>query len=122
MPCPLCKAFDHDELAGKPYRPPEPKACWQYANDPEFKALVNSLPPAPVQEAVQAVGGVPLLGDTIHAALVTIGITPGRVERWVGNCGCEERKKKLNSLDRWARRVMSGKVSQAKEYLERLMS
>lgn len=50
------------------------------------------------------------LGDLIHAGLSRLGLTPQRVSGWLGEeCQCKERQKKLNALDRWARRVLSGK-------------
>ena len=59
------------------------------------------------------------LGDVVRDALSSVGISIEIVERWVGRpCGCEERKEKLNQLGWWARRVLSGKISQAKEFLE----
>ncbi len=59
------------------------------------------------------------LGDVIHSALSQLGITGDRVTRWVGKpCGCEERREKLNSLSRWAKRVVAGKVGHAVAYLE----
>lgn len=62
------------------------------------------------------------LGDTIHEALSSVGITPERVERWVGpNCGCSDRQERLNQLGRWASRVVRGKVAKAKEYLEEIL-
>jgi hypothetical protein len=62
------------------------------------------------------------LGDRVESVLSAVGITRDRVERWVGpECGCEERKEKLNTLDQYARRYLSGKIHQAKHYLERLV-
>jgi hypothetical protein len=62
------------------------------------------------------------LGDAVHAALSSVGVTPDRVERWVGApCGCAERQDKLNQLGWWAARVVGGKVTKAKEYLEELL-
>lgn len=63
-----------------------------------------------------------MLGDRIEVALKTIGITKEKVTDWLGfNCRCEENREKLNQLDRWARRVVGGKIEKAKEYLEKLM-
>jgi len=58
------------------------------------------------------------LGDLIESALSSVGITSGRIERWLaGPCGCEERKRKLNAVSAWARRVLSGKKEKAREHL-----
>lgn len=62
------------------------------------------------------------LGDRVATALLSIGITPDRVSQWVGRpCGCDERKQKLNALDKWARRVLSGQLNKAEQYLNRIM-
>lgn len=62
-------------------------------------------------------------GDAIATALSVVGITDDRIERWLGQpCKCPERREKLNSVDAWARRVVSGKVERAIEYLDRIMS
>lgn len=64
-----------------------------------------------------------LLGDVVETALMSIGITKERVTSWLGvECNCEERKTKLNALHSWARRVISGKVEKAKEYLEEMLA
>ena len=63
------------------------------------------------------------LGDVIHNALAILGITTERVEQWVGKpCGCIERISKLNSLGRWAVRVIAGKTERAEEFLERIIN
>lgn len=63
------------------------------------------------------------LGDKIHNALRAVGITPERVEQWVGGpCGCQERQEKLNQLGRWAARILRGSTDRAKEYLDAMMS
>jgi hypothetical protein len=62
------------------------------------------------------------LGDLIHEALSLAGVTPERVSRWLGReCACRERRERLNALSSWARRVMSGKVEKAGEYLSQLL-
>lgn len=64
-----------------------------------------------------------MLGDRIQQALSLLSITGDRVEAWLGRpCHCEERREKLNQLDLWARRVVSGKLSQAKEFFEKIVS
>jgi hypothetical protein len=50
------------------------------------------------------------LGDAVEAALSAAGITQDRVRRWLGDCGCEDRKRRLNSLGRWAAGVLAGRV------------
>lgn len=60
-----------------------------------------------------------LLGDLVKSALETVGITEDRVQSFLGKpCSCKKRRDKLNQLDSWARRVVSGKVEDAKRYLE----
>lgn len=49
------------------------------------------------------------LGDLLERALSSIGVTPERVERWLGDCGCRARKRKLNRLSDWAWRKLSGR-------------
>jgi hypothetical protein len=62
------------------------------------------------------------LGDIISEALSTVGITPERVEDWLGApCGCEERRQKLNALGFWATRVLKGKAQGARAYLEEIL-
>lgn len=61
------------------------------------------------------------LGDRVARALEAVGVTKDRVSAWLGDCCCEERRQKLNQLDLWARRVISGKIGRAREYLERII-
>lgn len=62
------------------------------------------------------------LGDAIHTAFSSVGITSERVERWLGRpCNCEERRRKLNQLGAWAKRILAGKTSEAKEHLDAMM-
>jgi len=62
------------------------------------------------------------LGDKLQTALKLVGVTEERVEKFVGKpCGCKERILKLNQLDAWARRVVSGKVERAKHYFEQIV-
>lgn len=64
-----------------------------------------------------------MLGDLIESALSRIGITQDRVMSWLGrDCGCQRRKEKLNSLTNLARRVVSGRIDKAREYLEEILS
>ena len=61
------------------------------------------------------------LGDLVESALTNVGITSEKVESWLGRpCGCSERKKKLNALGEWAKRIALGKIENAKEHLEEL--
>ena len=63
-----------------------------------------------------------VLGDSVEQALATVGISQEKVERLLGRpCHCEEHRDMLNSLDVWARRVISGKLDMAREYLERIL-
>lgn len=62
------------------------------------------------------------LGDRIESALAAVGVTQDRVKTWLGpECGCEERKAKLNAIDAWARRVLRGRVESAVEFLNRIL-
>lgn len=62
------------------------------------------------------------LGDAAAAALFFAGITPSRVEFWIGKpCGCEERQRKLNVLGWWTKRLLAGKTEGMREHLERMM-
>lgn len=62
------------------------------------------------------------LGDRVETALSAVGITPEKVEKWVGvPCGCSERKQRLNALGAWARQVMSKGLANAKDHLETLI-
>lgn len=55
------------------------------------------------------------LGDAIAEALKIVGITPERVEAWLGRpCGCLRRQRKLNRLGRWARQTLAGEFSNPK--------
>lgn len=64
-----------------------------------------------------------MLGDAVETALGLVGITSERVERWLGRpCNCRNRKEKLNQLDAWARRVISGKTLKAEKYLEEVIA
>jgi hypothetical protein len=63
-----------------------------------------------------------LLGDLLESALGTIGVTSARVEAWLGRpCGCDERRERLNALDRWARRFWAGHTENARSYLEQIL-
>ena len=63
------------------------------------------------------------LGDIIESALSTVGLSPQKVEQWIGQpCGCEERKQKLNALGYWANRILKGKIDKAKQYLEEIIN
>jgi len=53
------------------------------------------------------------LGDAVERALTAVGITSERVTKFLGQeCGCAERKKKLNDLGAWAARVLLGERSE----------
>lgn len=63
-----------------------------------------------------------MLGTIIHRALSIAGVTPERVEEWVGApCGCRDRSQKLDQLTYWALMVARGRLDQARKYLERIM-
>lgn len=61
-------------------------------------------------------------GDVVSKALSTIGVTPERVSEWIGaDCGCKERRQRLNELGDWSGKVINGAISNAKERLEGLV-
>lgn len=62
-----------------------------------------------------------MLGDVIQRALETVGITQQRVERWLGNCCCQERKEKLNQLDLACRRILKGKIEGSRKFLDQIL-
>lgn len=67
--------------------------------------------------------GDKLAGDRVRDALKAIGVDEAEISAFLGvPCGCEERRQRLNSLDLWARRVLSGKLSSAKQFLYTLLS
>lgn len=64
-----------------------------------------------------------MIGDAIHRALSAVGVTPERVERWLGRpCGCAERQARLNQLGWWAIRVLTGTAAQASKHLDEMLS
>jgi hypothetical protein len=55
------------------------------------------------------------LGDKVESALNMLGIDKELAERWLGpECGCEERKIKLNLIGQWASRTLAGTLKDAK--------
>jgi len=63
-----------------------------------------------------------MLGNQIEKALSLTGVTPERVSRWLGvPCHCKERQEKLNALDTWVRRVLSGRIEQSKVWLNKII-
>ncbi len=55
-------------------------------------------------------------GDHIEKALNLVGITPEKVETYIGSpCRCRERKRKLNQVGEWAYRVLTGDTSPSDE-------
>ena len=62
------------------------------------------------------------LGTTIETALSKVGIDHDKVNRWLGReCGCRERRDKLDSLGHWAERVVRGRVAGMKQFLQQIM-
>jgi hypothetical protein len=63
-----------------------------------------------------------MLGTLIHDALAIVGVTPEWVETKIGvKCRCKERQEKLDALTAWARMVLGGKLSDAKNYLSKIL-
>lgn len=64
-----------------------------------------------------------MLGNLIESSLKQLGITSERVEAWTGRpCNCKERREKINQLEAWARRVARGKIDQARNQLDQILS
>lgn len=61
------------------------------------------------------------LGTAVHQALSAVGVTPQLVERWLGKCCCEERRRKLDQVSLWSTRVAKGGLDRAREYLGDIM-
>lgn len=79
--------------------------CWQHVNDARYKVIwgpVESDPNAVVINPVKPL----MLGDEVERALSVVGVTQERVRAWLGDCNCEERKKRLNELGTWATRAI----------------
>lgn len=63
------------------------------------------------------------LGDKVEQALSAVGVTQERVTKFLGHeCGCGERKEKLNQLGAWASRVLRGKTEDANGHLDDILS
>ena len=63
-----------------------------------------------------------MLGDLIESALKCVGITQEVAEKWLGpECGCQERKEKLNSLTQWSIQTLNKRLKQPLEILGKLM-
>jgi len=63
-----------------------------------------------------------LLGDRVRDALELAGIDEPMVSRIMGeDCCCEERRRKLNVLGRWAERIIRGNLHRAEEYLRKIL-
>lgn len=61
------------------------------------------------------------LGDVVSKALALVGVTEERVVQWIGDCKCKERRAKLNQLGNWAARVVTGRISNAREYINAIL-
>lgn len=62
------------------------------------------------------------IGDAVEKALSAVGITPEKVEAYLGKpCRCRERKEKLNQIGNWAYRILSGETTNAKEELDKIV-
>ncbi len=65
------------------------------------------------------------VGDVIAWGLRLIGVTDERVSRWIGTeCGCRERRRRLNALSDWAWSVIKGRIpiSKAREELDKMLA
>jgi hypothetical protein len=62
-------------------------------------------------------------GDNLEKALQIAGITHGLVEKFAGpNCGCADRRERLNQLGIWIRRTIRGKSSNPSAELDSIIS
>lgn len=61
-----------------------------------------------------------MLGDKVEEVLGRMGVNQERVQRWVGECCCKERKEKLNQLHRWAIQSLKG-LSNPLKYLNNII-
>lgn len=60
------------------------------------------------------------LGDLIEQLTESTGVAK-LVRRYLGeDCGCEERKERLNEVSRWARKALKNKSSELCELLKLL--
>jgi hypothetical protein len=67
------------------------------------------------------------LGDIVHHALASVGITELFVASWLGRsggggCGCDGRRRRLNDLSRWAKRFVSGRADELGKMKEVLVN
>lgn len=62
-----------------------------------------------------------MIGTALHDALAAVGVTQQRVERWLGQCCCAERRRKLDALGNWAAKALKTKVELARGYLTALL-
>lgn len=110
---------------GHVHRRPSSRAPMRLCGKPEPRPTRQRINRKSKQEPKEVVPMTPKpleLGDAVHEALSFVGITPERVTAWIGRpCKCPERREKLNNLSRWARRIVSGKTEDAKEFLEDLI-
>lgn len=62
------------------------------------------------------------LGDAVEAALSTVGITMERVEKWLGRpCRCRERRRKLNQLDDWVKKIITGEEDKSRQEFDTMV-
>jgi hypothetical protein len=92
------------------------RLCWLYHNDPQYRDLWDGKPVEIPKPRV-----VPLFGNMITASLKAVGVTEERVAKLVGGCGCSERRRRLNSLDEWARNAIKNNAKTARSWLENLV-
>lgn len=62
-----------------------------------------------------------LLGDFVHKALERVGVTPELVSAWIGDCGCVDRRQRLNRLHLWARQTVDSSAQKAREQLDKFI-
>jgi hypothetical protein len=63
-----------------------------------------------------------MLGDEVAKALEYIGMSEEAFERMIGGpCACDERRRLLNGVEAWARRIASGRTEGAVAWLHRIL-
>lgn len=89
----------------KPVREPMPLIINKPASGVKTRRIPSRVVPASVSHTREPTEK--LLGDQIESALTFVGITKERVSKFLGReCGCAERREKLNKLHSWAKQVV----------------
>lgn len=113
---------------GKPFvKETQCRRCWLYAHDSSYNVACGGdgrtytvigepVPQPPVPPVPR------LLGDRIEGMLSLVGVTKDRVSAWLGHeCGCTERQRRLNELDKLARVAANQSVEAVRGALKGLL-